>query len=291
MDARQEDALRRIYQADDALRRSGRDRDTFLLIFTGTGPEVLHGGWDESWAKPTEHEIDDLEELGFVRILEVPHNKQRKFQITQAGREQASALLERLTQTSPSGGAAPSARAVLEWLVGLEASGVALNPARGLTERAVAAGLVGDAGRDAFAKRILQLIDEGPLAADVFTVDQTEGERELELVHDLRITMQGHQLAARQPAGATINMYGSVVNSQVAAGDISNTTTFVSILVAAQEEIDQLVGVDEDVKGEAKGLLARMGGVAGKVGSVVVSEAGAQLATSVLAQKLGIPLS
>jgi hypothetical protein len=62
------------------------------------------------------------------------------------------------------------------------------------------------------------------------------------------------------------------------------------VLVEAEREVDALEGLDEDVKHEAKGLFARMRGAAAGVGGAVVSEAGAQLAASVLAKVMGVPL-
>jgi hypothetical protein len=52
-----------------------------------------HPGWDESWPLPTEHEIDDLIELGWVRpIAYDTSKKQRQFTLTLRGRMQGLQL-------------------------------------------------------------------------------------------------------------------------------------------------------------------------------------------------------
>jgi predicted nucleotide-binding protein len=91
---RHEDALRRILQADDALLRDGREPEAFHLRHTGGGGrEISHPRWDPSWAVPSEHTIDDLGELGLLRI-EPSSDKARTFALTMAGRQRGSELAE-----------------------------------------------------------------------------------------------------------------------------------------------------------------------------------------------------
>jgi hypothetical protein len=69
MERRLEDALRRLGEADRALRDHGKNPEPFLLIYSAAGPVTIkHPGWDASWSVPTAEDIADLEELGHVRI-------------------------------------------------------------------------------------------------------------------------------------------------------------------------------------------------------------------------------
>lgn len=92
VDHRRRSALGRIAEADDALKRDGREPEIFLLLHTRSGPAIEHPRWDRSWATPSEHTIDDLSELGLLRVTPSP-NKSRKFSLTMAGRRKAADLL------------------------------------------------------------------------------------------------------------------------------------------------------------------------------------------------------
>jgi hypothetical protein len=48
--------------------------------------EVDHPGWDSSWATPTEHDIDDLADHGWVRFDAANYGKTRTFSLTTDGR-------------------------------------------------------------------------------------------------------------------------------------------------------------------------------------------------------------
>jgi hypothetical protein len=92
VESRHRDAWRRIRQADKTLEEKGREPEIFLLLHTGSGREILHPCWDRSWAIPSEHTIDDLEELGLLRV-EPSDSKSRRFSLTMAGRRDGDALL------------------------------------------------------------------------------------------------------------------------------------------------------------------------------------------------------
>lgn len=85
MESRHRDALRRLVEADASLASDGREPESFILQHTGDGPRVDHPRWDPSWAVPNEHTIDDLDELGLVRVLGA-NGKARTFGLTMAGR-------------------------------------------------------------------------------------------------------------------------------------------------------------------------------------------------------------
>jgi predicted nucleotide-binding protein len=94
MENRHIDALRRIGQADEAWSRDGHEATIFNLVHSGgMQREIDHPCWDSSWAIPAEQTIDDLGELGFLRI-KPHHDKRRSFDLTMAGREKSGRLRE-----------------------------------------------------------------------------------------------------------------------------------------------------------------------------------------------------
>jgi hypothetical protein len=52
----------------------------------GMKRHIEHRGWDPSWAVPTEHDIDDLRERGWVRLDAPAKGKGRAFSLTGEGR-------------------------------------------------------------------------------------------------------------------------------------------------------------------------------------------------------------
>src|SRR4051794_24692050 len=92
MEDRHADALKRIGQADEAWSRSGHQPAIFHLSHGGgMQSEVDHPAWDSSWATPAEQTIDDLGELGFLRVRP-HHDKRRSFDLTLKGRERSREL-------------------------------------------------------------------------------------------------------------------------------------------------------------------------------------------------------
>lgn len=74
---------------------------------------IDHPGWDESWAAPSKHTIDDLTELGYLRqewVVDPSRNNQRAFSLTMRGREAAAALDP--SATSPPGVSSPTTSAL-----------------------------------------------------------------------------------------------------------------------------------------------------------------------------------
>jgi predicted nucleotide-binding protein len=106
VDNRHIDPLRRIGQADEAWAADGNEPTAFHLHHSGEGPEIDHPRWDRSWSTPSEQTIDDLEELGYLRVA--PHdNKARSFDLTMAGR--AESALQRRRSGAEVGGQPPIA--------------------------------------------------------------------------------------------------------------------------------------------------------------------------------------
>jgi hypothetical protein len=93
MEPHHTDALRRIVEADASWSKDGHGSEQFHLHHTG-GMEshIEHPRWNSSWATPSEHTIDDLEEMGYLRVE--PHfDKRRSFNLTVEGREGGRAML------------------------------------------------------------------------------------------------------------------------------------------------------------------------------------------------------
>jgi RNA polymerase sigma factor (sigma-70 family) len=96
MEPRHTDALRRIAEAEAFWRRDGQEPTPFYLEPVGGMQRVMeHPRWNKSWATPDKVTIDDLAELGFVRVEPVaPNSNKRVFSLTMKGRERAATLDE-----------------------------------------------------------------------------------------------------------------------------------------------------------------------------------------------------
>jgi hypothetical protein len=160
---------------------------------------IDHPGWDPSWAVPSEHTIDDLAELGLLRV-EPSSGKSRTFVPTVAGR-QAGDELDAQFVSEGTAGRAPSAVSVLRWLQRVEDAAPECFelPAR-LMDRAVSEGLIDSSARDALARRVLRLIADGYLEGTVYDWDQATPEQQLARTEHLALTMKGHM--ERQPTRA-----------------------------------------------------------------------------------------
>lgn len=92
VEQRHRDLLLRAYQAEAKWSAESGDPRTFLLLHSGgMQRHIDHPCWNPSWPAPSELTIDDLGELGHLRV-EPSHNKQRTFTLSMAGRELASRL-------------------------------------------------------------------------------------------------------------------------------------------------------------------------------------------------------
>ena len=81
----QTELLRHIAQATQTWARSGSSSRTFLLLHLGGLQSTIdHPGWDSSWPTPSEHDIHDLAELGFLRV-EPSHDTRRSFVLSVKG--------------------------------------------------------------------------------------------------------------------------------------------------------------------------------------------------------------
>ncbi len=160
-----------------------------------------------------------------------------------------------------------------------------------LLDRGVSDGLIDAGGRDALARRILALIDEGYATANLVDVDQIGAEQTLQYAQNLAMTMKASDsLRHETDSATTVNIYGAVVNSQVAGGDITNNTTFISILEQAESEIGALQGVDEETKQQAKGIVRALLGKGAITSGQILTGAGGALAAADISKLIGFPL-
>jgi hypothetical protein len=93
MENRHVDALRHLAQAEAMWQADGHEPRSFLLIHRGgMKREIDHPRWDPSWSAPGEATIDDLQELGLLRVdpVDPSKNKARTFWVTMHGRETAA---------------------------------------------------------------------------------------------------------------------------------------------------------------------------------------------------------
>lgn len=285
---RHRSALRRIYQADRMLADDGREPSLFHLMYTGGGRRMDHPRWDPSWAVPDEHTIDDLDELGLLRV-QPSTGKSRSFVLKMRGRDEAEAFVNQSLPPTSSVGRAPSAREVLRWLLQVahdEPSCFDI-PER-LLDRAVTEGLIETTGREALAQRIVALYPRY-LQGDLPELAFSSAEHRLVRGSRLQLTVEAEQSVDPQRASdPAIAVFGSVINSQLAAGDINNFVTFTDVLARAQAEVDALEDVAPQAKAEATGILDRLRAGSITAASGMATGAGGALAAQVLAQLLGL---
>lgn len=294
MEHEHREALRRIYQADEMWRKNGHTSMTFQLWYTGAGPGINHPCWDPSWGVLSEHAIDDLGDDGILRIEPVaPSTKNRTFSLTAKGRREGAAIVEQATLPIVIGGQAPAPDEVLAWLLRVAADAPeCLERPRLLLDRAVAENLIAITGRERLAARVLGLVTDGYLRGNLLDVDQANAEQTLCGSSDLELTMKTYTTTPSEPApSVSLAIFGPVVNSQVAMGDITTFTTFVEVLDRAYAEIDSLTDVDDETKAGAKGLLDRLRGKPAHALTTVATSAASALVAQLLARLVGMPLS
>jgi len=257
-----------------------------LVYGGGITRQVLHPAWDESWATPVAGDVEDLEELGFVRT-EPARNAKRIFSLSVKGREQAAVLLE--PRPLEVGGRAPGLDEILAWLAKTETETpeVLDLPAR-LIPKAIADKFIFDGSREAFANRIVDLVKQGYLTGDLPDLQQAGAEQRLDLSDGLRLTMKALDRANGSSAPA-ISFNGSVIAGQIAAGDITNYANFGDLLNRAEVEVSRLDTIDEAEREEALGLIQILRGRAADLSGEVVTGAGGSLLAATLSQLIGIP--
>jgi hypothetical protein len=246
----------------------GRERQPFLLIYAvGGSVGIKHPGWDSSWMRPTAEDVDDLEELGFVRN-EPTKNAKRVFALTVQGRQQAKSLADQVVAASqPQAGRAPNLDETLRWLATVEReSPEGLASPSGLPALAIQAGLIEPGSEEALVQRVIDLLSQGFLTGDAPSFDQAGPIQRLQLSDGLRLTMTTHdRLEGNAGSVASLNFYGSVVAGQIAAGDISNFVNFGDLLDKAETDIR---GLDDVSAEDREGALTLIDALRGKTAEV-----------------------
>jgi hypothetical protein len=158
-----------------------------------------------------------------------------------------------------------------------------------LFERAIKDGLIDETGREALANRLFGLEEDGYVRGEFISVQQANGQQRLAMGRNLQLTMKAYPAREPGPAPAVnVAIYGSVVNSQVALGDITTYNTFVEVLDRAYEEIGTLADVDEDTKEEARCLIDRLRGRSVQAVAGVATGAAGVLVAQILARLVGL---
>jgi hypothetical protein len=287
MDARLTEFLRRLGEAEAGLKQRGEERQPFLLIYAAGGSiGIKHPGWDSSWMEPTAEDVDDLEELGFVRN-ETPTNVKRIFALTFRGRQRADNLAN---GTPAASGRAPDINETLQWLKQLEEETPgALSEPGDLATRAVDSGLIASGSEEMLAQRIIDLLSQGFLEGDAPGFDQAGPIQRLQLSDGLRLTMRAHdQLSEERRESPAINFYGSVIAGQIAAGDINNFVSFGDLLDLAETEIRALQNVEPEDRDGALTLIEVLRGQIASTGGQVLTGASGGLLADVLARLVGL---
>lgn len=212
------------------------------------------------------------------------------FSLTVKGRQQAEAIAEPVVQVA--GGRAPDLDATLAWLVDVvEDAPEALDLPTRAVDRAISDGFITAVGREAFAARIVDLFDQGYLSGSLPDLEQVNAMGRLNLSDGLRFTMKAHERVERRnaPQNHSVTFNAPVIADQVAAGDITNYTSFGDLLDRAETVIVDLEQVDSGEREEALGLIAALRGKAIDVGGGMLTGAGGGLLAGVVAQLLGLP--
>ena len=290
MERRHNDALVRILEADDMWTRQGKPPVEFELMPTGgMGTEIVHPCWDGSWATPDKLTLDDLSDLGVLKVSRISDNG-RRFTFTMQGRDHARALTAGQTGTTGPVSHAPNSRDVLDWLFAMtESDPLVLDRGNTIFERAIADGLIGESGRSAFAARLSGLISDGLLRGSIVRIGLASNERWLTVSKHFELTARAYELKGgkREPVAAQ-NFHGPIINGQFAAGDISNYVTFGEVLDKAEAELLQLDDVDGADRSDALELVSRLRGVAAAGSGQIVTAGGGGLLAAVLARILGL---
>ncbi len=296
MEQRHSNLLHHLAHATRNWAQAGNDPEEFqLLDLGGMQRTIQHPAWDSSWPTPTPVDVDELEELEYVRIS-AGHGNQRTFALTVKGRTAGKQLDQAATvPAAPGGGRAPSALDTLRWLAReADANPAILDPPTRILDLAVSQGVIEHDGRGALARRIRELVNQDYLTADFPDFDQASDEQLLANTHNLALTVAAHREAGEAPpsgapAAPIANIYNTIVNRQIAGGDITSTTTIVDVLVQVEQALDHLDDVEPEVREEAKGLLRRLLGMRAEIGGEVVPDTAGALVSAALSKVLGLP--
>jgi hypothetical protein len=276
--------------ADRGFEEKRGEREPFHLLWWGGGGRgIKHGGWEDDDLAPTDVDVDDLADLGLVRVLPTSGgNKVRKFSLTPEGRRLGLTLAGDMPRSGDTDIATtPSLPAVLKWIIGLEkdhpeslANGEALLEAAQKHFRLKAL--------EPFALHLLDLKSQGLVTFEdpLARVDQATDSERVEKARQIRLTMAGH--SATRPDSVQLIQIGEAAGVQIAGRDIRNYVTFNQLLDDAAKAIDAARDADPAAKEEARTLIDRMRGKSAEVATGTMTGAGGALLGGVLKQLLGL---
>lgn len=238
-----------------------------------------------------EGDILDLEAAAHVRL--VPSNSSSvvaKFTLRSAGRAAGtapSAAVGQVVGDDPP----PSDDEVLRWLAELRSS------ARGAGLLANGGALLEEVGRrfgedviGAVAASLIGLEDDGLIVFDDPSrlVDQISGRQRLVRASRFRLTAVGRDRAVPAATPTTVIQIVHAVQAQVAAGDINHYVNFSALLDRAEEALDEVEGVDEETREEARSIIDKLRAASGPIATGTASGAGGAVVGALLKQLLGL---
>lgn len=285
--------LSALGRATERLENEAREA-TFTLLRMSGGRIGVKPGLDTDRV-PIEADITDLEREGLVHTSRSDSNSAiLNFALSAEGRHRSHAtrvvpdIQRPRNENAPP---PPSAEQLLHWIAELdqERDGIATLETGGAFSNAVIQRF-GEANVQLAARRVFELSDDGLIALDDIggSYSQMMSADRLGMAGNIRLTAAGRDRVSAPPGPAIGTQIIQVIQGQVAAGDIHNYTTFLQLLDRAEAEVDQVEGIDDEAKAEAKGLLVKLRAGAGTVGTQAAGSAGGTVLGAIFKQLLGL---
>jgi hypothetical protein len=294
MDSRQQRLLEGLVDTEARLREESRPLDFILLQMPGPAFGLKPGIEGEAEILPSEGDLHDLAADGLIHLLEhQAPSVVARFALTGSGRaaghrRMIDADLQNPAQDSPP----PSPDALLAWLHGLSTSSggaTVLKSGGALMNQAL--DLYGKAALESVARSMIDLRDDGFVRFDDpgAMLDQIPESERIAMAGEIRLTSSAmDRINAGTRNAQSITQIVHATNAQVAAGNISNYVSFSELLDSLEDALDDLAGVDDEVREEARGLLAGLRSATGKITVGVTTSTAAALIGGLLQQKLGL---
>lgn len=290
-EGRQLSLLQALVRAEEELRQASRPTDFMLIQMPGPSFGLKPHVEGAEQLQPMEGDVLDLEAAGYVRTLpSTSASVVVRFGLTDAGR---------LAGAGPPGAAVaatddappPSPDDVLRWLADLARSHAgAATLTRGHALLDEARRRFGDPNESVVADALVDLGEDGLIDFDdpSRALDQLSSAQRLSNGGRFRLTAGGRDRveAGSQPP-PSVTQIVHAAQAQVAAGNINNYVTFNALLDRVSEAIDEVDGVDDATREEAKGLVDKLRGTSATVATGAASSGAGALLGAVLKKVLG----
>lgn len=280
-------------RAEEGLRQAGRPTDFMLLQSPGPSLGLKPRVDGAAELQPMEGDILDFANKGYVHLLpSTSSSVVAKFALTADGRA-AGAAPTSGEVVSSSDDPPPSADEVLGWLAELAKSGHgAALLANGDALLSEAAQRFGASAVETVAEELIGLGEDGLIDFDDPSggIDQLSSSQHLTRAGHFRLTTFGRdraQPSSAPPPSPNITQIVHAAQAQVAAGDINNFVSFTALLDRVEEALDEVDGVNDDARQEARSMLDKLRGASGTVATGTASGAGGALLGAVLKKVLG----